>query len=99
MARGLFAAGFKKRREDVKHRIDPRAPPRPETTDSSAQSKNLMHITSRTPQWMLEEERTEELEQEIFKYKAEIFQSTLQGFFLCVCVSVFFHVSVPDVSA
>lgn len=33
MVRGLFAAGFKKQREYVKHPIDPHAPPRPETMD------------------------------------------------------------------
>lgn len=46
MVRGLFAAGFKKRREYVKHLIDPRAPSRPEATDKGYTIKELVHINS-----------------------------------------------------
>lgn len=44
MVRGLFAAGFKKQKEYVKHLIDPHAPLRPETTDKKYTIKKLAHI-------------------------------------------------------
>lgn len=57
MVRGLFAAGFKKRREYVKLPIDPRAPSRPETTDKENTIKRLVHLNSHLSHGYMEAER------------------------------------------
>lgn len=50
MVRGLFAAGFKKLREYVKHIIDLCAPLWLETTDKENTIKKLLHMVSRVTQ-------------------------------------------------
>lgn len=70
MVRGLFAAGFKKRREYVKHLIDPHAPSMPENTDKEDTVKILVHINSPISHGQMEAERDggkKELEQETLR--------------------------------
>lgn len=70
MVRGLFAAGFKKRRENVKHPIDSRAPSRPEAMDKEYTIKKLVHINSPISHGWMEAVRVgrqKELEQETFR--------------------------------
>lgn len=50
MVRGLFAAGFKKLREYVKHIIDLCAPLWLETTDKEYTIQKLLHVVSCTAQ-------------------------------------------------
>lgn len=50
--RVLFAAGFKKWREYVKHPIDRRAPSRPEAVDKEYTITKLEHISALYITWM-----------------------------------------------
>lgn len=90
MVKGLFATGFKKRREYVKHPIDLCARLRPETMERECTIKKHVHINYITWTHGSRKRRSKEgtatkgRGNKSFEYNARVSQKNLTGG-LCLC--------------